>query len=72
MLISVGHILVVIVELLKSTSARSGIPVLNKIFVVHGMPEILKSDSGPPFQIFEFKKSIEYCHITRPKAVLVP
>ena len=56
-----------LIELLKSTSARSVITVLDKIFAVHGMPENLKSDNGPPFQSFEFKKFVEYCGIKHRK-----
>ena len=37
-----------VVELVKSTSARSVIPVLDKIFATHGFPETLKTDNGPP------------------------
>lgn len=50
-----------VVELVKSTSARSVIPVLDKIFATHGIPETLKTDNGPPFQSYEFRRFMEYC-----------
>lgn len=56
-----------IVEIIKSTSSRTVIPVLDKIFSVHGMPEVLKTDNGPPFQSYEFKKFMEYCGIRHRK-----
>ena len=56
-----------LVELLKSSSARLVIPVLDKIFAVHGLPEILKSDNSPLFQSLAFKKFLEYCGIKHRK-----
>jgi hypothetical protein len=52
-----------VVELVRSTSARSVIPVFDQIFATHGMPETLKTDNGPPFQGFEFRKFMQYCGI---------
>ena len=37
------------VEVFSSTKASIVIPKLDKIFVVHGIPQILKSHNGPPF-----------------------
>ncbi len=56
------HLLVVIdgysrfpeVEIVTSTSARSVIPRLDSIFVRQGIPEILKTDNGPPFNGSDF------------------
>ena len=50
-----------VIEQVKSTAARSVIPVLAKIFATHGIPEVLKTDNGPPFQSYEFRKFMEYC-----------
>ena len=36
------------VEIIHS-SARATIPELNRIFTTHGIPRIIKSDNGPPF-----------------------
>ncbi|CAB4038802.1 Transposon Ty3-I Gag-Pol poly [Paramuricea clavata] len=44
------------VEIVKSTSATSTISKLERIFATHGLPNILKSDNGPPFQSNEFKQ----------------
>lgn len=44
----------VIVDILESTSARSVIPHLDKIFAEFGIPHSLKTDNGPPFNSFDF------------------
>ena len=41
-----------------STSNRATLPKLESVFTQHGMPVVIKSDNGPPFQSHEFK---EYC-----------
>ena len=38
------------VEIVKSTKASVIILKLDRIFSVHGIPEIIKPDNGPPFQ----------------------
>jgi transposase InsO family protein len=43
------------VEILTTTSAKAAIPKLDAIFSRQGIPEILKSDNGPPFNGEEFK-----------------
>ena len=37
------------VEIVKSTAAETLIPKLHKILCTHGIPEVIKSDNGPPF-----------------------
>ena len=37
------------VEILTSTTAKSVIPKLDAIFFRQGIPDVLKSDNGPPF-----------------------
>ena len=37
------------VEIVSSTKASVLIPKLDKIFAVHGIPAIVRSDNGPPF-----------------------
>lgn len=44
-----------IVDIVPSTSAKTVIPRLDKIFSEFGIPSVLKSDNGPPFQSSEFK-----------------
>ena len=44
------------VDIVTSTSAMSTIPKLERIFATHGLPDVLKSDNGPPFQSNEFKQ----------------
>lgn len=48
-----------VVEVLRSTSARSVIPLFDKMFSLFGIPEELKTDNGPPFQSFEFRQFAE-------------
>lgn len=48
-----------VVEILRSTSARSVIPLFDKIFSLFGIPEELKTDNGQPFQSFEFRQFAE-------------
>lgn len=48
-----------IVDILRSTSARSVIPRLDKIFSEYGIPEELKTDNGPPFQSSDFRDFAE-------------
>ena len=56
-----------VVEIVTSTAANKVIPVLGEVFSMHGMPETVKSDNGPPFQSFEFRKFMEYCGIKHRK-----
>ena len=48
-----------IVELVPSTSAKSVIPVLDKIFSKFGIPEV-NSDNGPPFNSWDFHEFSKY------------
>ncbi|CAB3992629.1 Retrovirus-related Pol poly from transposon [Paramuricea clavata] len=43
------------VEIVSSTSAAAAIPKLDKIFATHGIPDLLKTDNGPPFTNHAFK-----------------
>ena len=44
------------VEIVHSARASTVIPKLDKIFAVHGIPTLLKSDNGPPFNGEEFQR----------------
>ena len=44
------------VEIVRSTKASVVIPKLDKIFSVHGIPEAVKTDNGPPFSGEEFAR----------------
>ena len=48
------------VEILTSMSARAVIPKLDAIFARQGIPEVLKSDNGPPFNGLEFQNFADY------------
>ena len=43
-----------LVKVISSTSADAIIPLLTEIFAMFGIPEVLKSDNGPPFNSFKF------------------
>jgi hypothetical protein len=44
------------VEIVKSTSASSTIPRLDRIFSTHGLPKKIITDNGPPFTSYEIQK----------------
>ena len=44
-----------VVEIVKSTSAKTVIPVLDKVFSTFGILEVLKTDNGPPFNSHEMR-----------------
>ena len=48
------------VEQLTSTSAKAVVPKLDAIFSRQGVPDILKSDNGSPFNGPEFKNFADY------------
>ena len=43
------------IEAVTSTSMAANAPKFRKIFAAHGIPEMVKSDNGPPFSSEEFK-----------------
>ena len=43
------------IDFVSSTSAKAVIPKLDRIFSAFGIPEIVRSDNGPPFNGNEFK-----------------
>ena len=43
-----------VVEIVKSTSAATVIPKLDKVFSEFGVPDVVKSDNGPPFNSKDF------------------
>ena len=47
------------VDIIQSTSATAITPKLDRIFVTHGIPAVLRSDNGPPFTSHEIKKYVE-------------
>lgn len=44
------------VDIERTTTSKVVIPYLDKIFVEFGLPEVVKSDNGPPFNGSEFKQ----------------
>lgn len=49
-----------VVETLTIVSAKSAIPLLDKIFSMFGIPSVLKTDNGPPFDGNEFRQFAEH------------
>ena len=47
------------IKIVRSTSASTNIPKFKEIFANHGVPQVLKSDNGPPFNSEEFQKFSE-------------
>ena len=47
------------IEVVTSTSAKSTMLALTKIFAIHRIPEQMKSDNGPPFQSEDFQRFFE-------------
>ena len=66
------HLLVVIdeysrypeVEICSGTSSKAVIPHLDKIFATHGVPEVIKTDGGPPFNGYQFKQYVKWLGVT--------
>ena len=48
------------VEIVRSTSANSVIPKLDRILSTHGIPTEIKTDNGPPFQSHSFAQFAQY------------
>ena len=44
------------VEFVKSTKLSVLIPKFDRIFAVHGIPEVIKTDNGPPFNSDDFSR----------------
>ncbi|XP_065060965.1 uncharacterized protein K02A2.6-like [Rhopilema esculentum] len=45
-----------ITEIVKSTAASTIIPKLDQVFAMHGLPEEIVTDNGPPFNGDDFKR----------------
>ena len=45
-----------VVEIVKSVSANSNIPVIDKVLSVFGVPVVIKADNGSPFNSHQFNK----------------
>ena len=56
-----------IVKPVRSTSARSTIERLDEMFAMFGIPSVIKSDNGPPFQSQEFCKFCQHLGIKHRK-----
>ena len=48
------------VEIVRSTSANTVIPKLDRILSTHGIPTEIKTDNGPPFQSHTFAQFAQY------------
>ena len=59
-----------VVESVNSTSSHHVIPVVDKIFLMFEVPEIVKSDNCPPFQGGEFHHYAQYLGFPHHKITL--
>ena len=48
------------VEIVHSTSAKAVLPKLNRVFAAYGVPQVVKSHNGPPFNGHEFAQFAQY------------
>ena len=48
-----------VVEFLGSTSERATIPVFRRVYDTYGVPEVVKSDNGPPSTATNLKNTHE-------------
>ncbi|CAB4026127.1 PREDICTED: uncharacterized protein K02A2.6-like [Paramuricea clavata] len=55
------------VEVLTTVSAKAVLPKLDAIFSRQGLPEVLKSDNGSPFNGAEFESYAKHCGFTHRK-----
>jgi transposase InsO family protein len=49
-----------VVEIISSVSSNTVLPCLDKIFALLGVPEVLKTDNGPPFNGTQFAQFAAY------------
>ena len=56
-----------LVKILGSTNAKTLIPYLDEIFALFGIPKSVKSDNGPPFNSWEFKRFCDENNIVHEK-----
>ena len=58
-----------VVEVVRSTSAETVIPVVGKVFSTYGYPELAKSDNGPPFNSQAWKDFRTTCGVKHRKII---
>ena len=56
-----------VVEVVRSTSAETVIPVVDKVFRTYGYPELVKSDNGPPLNSQAWKDFLATCGVKHRK-----
>ena len=55
------------VQVVKSTSWEQLQPRLEEAFAIHGIPERITTDGGPPYSIHEFRSIRPEHHMTTPE-----
>ena len=53
------------VDIVHSTSAKAVLPKLDRVFAAYGVPQVVKSDNGPPFNGHEFAQFADYLGFKR-------
>lgn len=56
-----------IVEIIKSVSANTVIPILDKVIAQFSVPRVIKTDNGSPFNSAAFANYAKYCGFTHRK-----
>ena len=59
------------VEILRSTSAKAVIPHLDSIFARQGIPNVVRTDNGPPFNSEDFQKFATHFGFTHRRITLM-
>ena len=49
-----------LIQIVHSTAAKAVIPKLDRIFAAYGIPKVVKSNNGPPFNGHEFAQFANY------------
>lgn len=53
-----------VTQSVRSVAAKTVIPVMDKVISAYGIPHVIKTDNGSPFQSFEFRKYMGHMGIT--------
>jgi putative transposase len=49
-----------VVEIIQSVSGHTVIPALDKVIAAYGIPKVIKTDNGSPFNSYQFRECAEH------------